>query len=134
MIEGNHFRALRVRPVLHDRMQAEDVDVHRRTGGERASAVPDLLHHDRGFGDAHAGAAKFHRHRDAKPTAVGHRIGKLVGKLVQSDLSRTNSRRRICHIALVSRFGFRCRSGVFASASNDLIPTLPTLADRRIFE
>ena len=64
-------------------MQPEDVDVNRRTGGERASAAPDLLHHNRGFGDAHAGAAKFHRHRDAKPTADGHRIGKIVGKLVQ---------------------------------------------------
>ena len=44
--------------------------------------MPDLMHHDRGFGDAHAGAAKFHRHRDAEPAAGGHGIGKFMGKLV----------------------------------------------------
>ena len=63
-------------------MQAEDVDVDRRAGGESACGVADLLHHDRGLGDAHAGAAKFLGHRDAEPAALGDRFGEFMGKLM----------------------------------------------------
>jgi hypothetical protein len=31
-----------------------------------------FVHHDRGFGDAEARTAKLFRHRDPKPSAVGH--------------------------------------------------------------
>ena len=107
MMEGNHSPRCAIRPVLHNRMQTEDVDVHGRTGGESAGAAPDLLHHDCGFGDAYAGAAELPRASRCQANRRPPQHLRTREETRVTDLFRPNSRRRICRIARVSRFGFR---------------------------
>ncbi len=61
-----------------DRVQPEDVHVHRRGAAEPGARLRDRLHDDRRLGDAEAAAAIFLRHRDPEPAGLGHRAVELV--------------------------------------------------------
>ena len=74
---GQPLLLLLVGAVLDDRMQPENVDVDGRAGREGAGRMRDLLHHDRGLGDAEARAAIFLRHRNAEPAAIGDGLGEF---------------------------------------------------------
>ena len=53
-----------------DRVQPENVHVHRRGAAEPGAGLRDRLHDDRRLGDAEPAAAIFLRHRDAEPAAL----------------------------------------------------------------
>ncbi len=73
-------RLLRLRSVHDDRVRAEYVQVDGRRRGIAAAALPDRVHHDRGFGDTETRAADLRRHGDAEPARIGHGAMELVGK------------------------------------------------------
>ena len=59
------------RAELHDRHQAENVEVDRARAGEARAGLRHRLHHQRRFGEAKPRAADAFRHRHAQPAAVG---------------------------------------------------------------
>ena len=63
-----------------DRVQAENVHVHRRGAAEPGARLRHRLHDHRRLGDAEPAAAEFLRHRDAEPAALGHRPVEFVRK------------------------------------------------------
>ena len=67
--------------VNHDRIEPEDVHVHRRGAGKSGARRRDGLHHHRGLGDAEARAAEGFRNADAKPAIPRQRAMKFVRKL-----------------------------------------------------
>ena len=76
--QPRHPARLLLRRAVHDdRMRPEQVDVHRRRRGHAAAVACDLVHHDRGLGDAEAGAAVLLRHGDPEPAGIGHRAVEL---------------------------------------------------------
>ena len=80
---GQPRRALRVQTMFDDRMKSEDVDVDRRARREGAGGTSDLLHHDRGLGDAKPRTPIFGGHRYAQPSALGDGGGELMRKLMR---------------------------------------------------
>ena len=69
-----------------DRVQAEDVHVHRRGAAHGRAGFGDRLHHERGLGDAETGAAVLLRHGDAEPAGRGQGGMELVRKLAAAIL------------------------------------------------
>jgi hypothetical protein len=63
-----------------DRVEAEDIHVHRRGTREAAAGFGDRLHQDRRFGDAEPRAAVLLRHRDAEPAVLRERPCSSDGK------------------------------------------------------
>ena len=86
-----------------DRVQTEDVHVDRRGAAHRRAGLRNRLHHDRGLGDAEAGAAVFLRQRDAEPAAFRDRLMERVRKRAVAVA---------CEPILVVEAGAELRDGV----------------------
>ena len=70
----------------HDRVQPENVHVQRRGTRHPGTRSRDNLHHDGCLHDAHAAAAVFGGHGNAKPASLGHRGVKIMRKAVLAVL------------------------------------------------
>ena len=75
-----HAPALLLGAEHHDRIEAEHVHVDRRRAGHAGAGLRDGPHHDRGFGDAEAGAAILLGNADAEPAGIGQRLVEIGGK------------------------------------------------------
>src|SRR5205814_1761731 len=75
-----HAPALLLAAEHRDRVQAEQVDVHRRRRRHAAARLRDRLHHDRRLGDAEARAAVLLADAHAEPAVVGQRPVELLGE------------------------------------------------------
>ncbi len=62
----------------HDRIEAEDVHVHRRGALHAGARFGNRLHHDGRLGDAEPGAAKFLGHGDTEPAIHRQRLMEVV--------------------------------------------------------
>src|SRR5688572_15894026 len=71
---------LLLRAEYDDRIEAEDVHVHRRGAGEARARLGDRLHHHRRLGDAEPRAAVGLGHRDTEPAVARERLVKVGGE------------------------------------------------------
>ena len=110
-----------------DRVQPEDVHVHRRGAAEPGPRLRDRLHDDRRLGDAEPAAAIFLRHRDAEPAAFGHRpvefvreaaVGVLLQPVIVAE-ALAQPRHRVADLQLLGGQG---------EGHRELLKKAPTLA------
>ncbi len=81
-----HAALLRVGAEHHDRLQAEDIDVHGGSARHGGAGFGDRLHHDGRLGDAEARAAIGFRHGDAEPSRLRQRSVQLMRKIAGAVL------------------------------------------------
>src|SRR5690606_26427787 len=68
----------------NDRVRPEDIDMNGRGGRHPARRLGDLMHHQRGFGQAKARSAIFFRPGDAEPARFRHGGMKIEWKFARA--------------------------------------------------